>query len=252
LLACSSKREPLAKPEPPDMRPLVGSYDAPAGALDEASMRRAAESAADWVARLASAVPEQPILDALSSALREVSEPKSEGAPPRRAFQSEIEGEGWLRATRICNGWGPEPAPDPENGKLELTATFSERGPDPVVWGGMHECKYLAESAEIQLRGELRVWIGEGLGFAEVGSQPPLLDLAAVAVVDGRELELGVDFRVDPGKRSLELRAEGNGGDVIVLIGGGEIVGVRAKNGDFTCEAAARRCSTETGISVAW
>ncbi len=271
LAGCSGSRdEPLEKPKPPDMSALRAAYDAPSGVLDDALMQQVATQASDAAGRLSALAVDEQLLGAVESALAELEAENASGTQATRTSWSEaigtrrqalaIEGDGWLRATRICNGWGTEPAPDPDNGTIVLTASFSESGPDPTLWGSANACKYrvadveaLLDSGDSADGGDLRLWIGEGLGWRDLGTQPILFDLNVHAELQASPLPLQIDFRLDLAAERVELRiAVAGGGDVVVVMGGGEIVGVRAANGLFSCDPVNRTCVSDTGVTVGW
>jgi hypothetical protein len=267
VAGCSGQREERKeKPKPPDMSVLRAAYDAPGGALDDALMKQVAVQASEAAGLLSELAVDDQLLGAVEAALAGINgqagnEPQARPGETTGTRRQElaIEGDGWLRATRICNGWGAQPVPDPENGTLVLTATFSEKGPDPTLWGSTNACKYRVADLEVLLDSgagagsDLRLWIGEGLGWSDLGTQPILFDLDMDAELQASPLPLRLDFRLDLAEERVELRiGVASGGDVVVVMGGGQIVGVRAINGLFSCDPVPRTCVSDTGVTVGW
>jgi hypothetical protein len=154
-----------------------------------------------------------------------------------------FEGDGFIRATRICNGWETKPEADREkNGFIELTLGFTEKGFDPVVWGTLRECLYLAPSGQVRLtaadsaRSALNVHLGAAANAETIATQPLLFDINVNGTVAGQTTRLKFDFRVLPESGNIEFAVPVADEFVIVITHLGLPVGLRAKNGQFTCD----------------
>jgi hypothetical protein len=97
----------------------------------------------------------------------------------------------------------------------------------------------------------VRMYIGELVtaddldGFADA----VVVELAAQATIDGRELLAELDFRIDLQTRAIELLVPIGDGHVLVAVDptrGGRVE-ARATNGTFSCELAALRCIDADG-----
>jgi hypothetical protein len=171
----------------------------------------------------------QPVLDEmLGPAIDEADDGEGDddddGASARRLAPGRhdytIEGDGFLRVTHTCRGFGAVAPPiDPEaNGALSAVVGFSERGLDPVIWGDFDRCEIVVDDRDVRFDGGVALYVGENLRIGGLGTQPILFQLGATVEVDGDELvDGGFDFQVCP------PRADGCApGTVELLIGAGE------------------------------
>ncbi len=246
--------EKVDKPTPPDMSALALVYDAPTGTFDEDSVAVAVDAAHEIASQIESLGIDQALLDAVMQAVdaKMNGETTTQGnIGTHRDYQTE--GEGYLLVTRICNGWGAEPMPEPANGDLKLTVGFTEQGVDAVVWGTATSCEYLVDGRQVLLRGlsdseagQVRLSFGSAVPFDQVTQRKILLDLDLAADLDGSETLADFDFRIDPVSRTLEVRVPVADGDIIVSASAGLLNGVRAKNGDFGCSESTRTCVAGT------
>lgn len=239
------------KPTPPDMSSLTATYDSPQGTLTPENAARVYREAQDLVARIEELGVDEKLIDTVLDALeaRQNGQSEARGAVVSNR-QAQTEGEGYLVATRLCNGWGEEPVPDPENGDIVLTVGFTERGVDPIAWGEITLCRYVFERKQILLgglgdapAGGVRLSFGESLAFDQLGSPRVLVDLDLRAEVDGAPVGADLDFRLDRASSTLETRIPVDDGDVIAIASANSFAGVRAKNGDFVCDLSSQSCS---------
>jgi len=231
------------RPKPPDMAALVDAYANPTADLDQAA---ADQLAASLRARLDLAGA----LDNLEGLIDEVLAPSLEedggGAARRRDGTSSVtlEGDGFARIQHICRGWEAEPVIDEdESGRLSLTATFSDAGLDPVIWGELDECEELIADHQVFFDGEINLWIGENLTASHFGDSPILFQLVAEMEVDGENwVDADFDIEVCPNGAadctpgSLEIKIDlGEENLVFYLAPGRTEGGFRAANGDWPC-----------------
>ena len=234
-MACSTPG--VVKPRPPDMTELVESYGQPSGVLDRSDSPVLAAAVGvfsqllartDLVARLREFLGE--LVDTVNT------DPAGAGT---NGFRLTVKADGYLEATRICPGWTLPAAVDSGNGSVDLTATFSERGLDPVVWGTVAACRYRVADASVELTpiGEddsVRVYVGQGLDSATLASQELVFSINVNANVDGESNDLAVDFRVlDDG--ALEFLVPVSSGSLVVHDNADGSFVVRSREGSFAC-----------------
>jgi hypothetical protein len=243
LCACSAPE--FTKPQPPDMSELLESYQSPTGSFDPGN----AEELGVAVTLFDEVVGDTDIVGRVTDLLSEVIEPVT--AAQRRAepeepdtdsdspYQLSIRADGYVIATRICPGWTLPSVVDPGNGKAVVTATFSEEGLDPVVWGSVTACRYRVSSTRIQLtpssaRDAFRVYWGENVR-RETLTVGALLSLALRADIDGSALDLDLDVRLAD-EDALEYLMPTGGGSVVVRANADGTFAVRSSEGSFECD----------------
>lgn len=164
-----------------------------------------------------------------------------------------IFGDGFLRAVRACNGWGPTAIPDrAANGYVLLVAGFDEVGFDPVVWGGFWNCKYRVDDQLIELTGRapnsyglFSVYIGEGVPFDEITETVSVYRFDLRALISETLVDVAFDVRFDPLAGLVETRVFVDDGYVIPAATL-DLTGVRASNGDFVCTVDPLSCTSGT------
>jgi len=269
LASCADqdRTRALEKPEAPAMRTL-DAYDAPTAPITLASVDDLLGRASALVTAVDAIGIDRTFIQNLSAGLAQVNR---NSAAETRAAASELAvrqqaltlpGAGYVEVWRTCDGWGAAPVPSPDNGELYMIAGFDRGEIDPVVWGTLTACRYLMSGREVQLDGttsdpgdsDVRMFIGEGVEIDDLPNleQPVVVELAARAAVDGREVVTALDFRIDVRTRALELIVPVDSGHVLVAIDPtrGGSVRARATNGTFSCEVAARRCTGADGAEL--
>jgi hypothetical protein len=253
----------LHKPTAPEMRTL-DAYDAPTAAITVASMDDLLGQAAIMVAAIDAVGIERTFIHSLSAGLSQLdqgSTPQIRAVTGELAVQTQaltLPGNGYVEVWRICDGWGAAPVANPENGELHVIAGFDQGLLDPIVWGTVTGCRYRMGEREVQLdsasgdagESDVRMLIGKGLELGDLASlpEPVIVELAARATVDGREVSASLDFRIDVRTRALELLVPLDSGHVLVAIDAARgAMQARATNGTFSCEAVARRCTGADG-----
>lgn len=238
LLGCSNSG--VVKPRAPDMTALVESYDRPTGELDP---RDTADIAAA-VGVVGGLLDSTEILPRVRELLGDLLDPVNfEGANESaqdHGVPLNLRANGYLKATRICPGWASSPRVDPANGTIHATATFSERGPDPVVWGTVDACQYRVGSRRIELtpRGEgdaLRVYWGEDVDQDSLDTQDLVLSINLRADIDGESAAAAVDLRV-LGEGALEYRVPVASGVVIARANADGSFQLRTRGGNYVCD----------------
>jgi hypothetical protein len=235
---CSEPR--IDKPPAPEMGQLIAAYEAPDAAFDEDAASDIALAIGVIDALLARTALREQLVDVLAEVLRQATE--LSGGEDGEADVS-FEAGGYLRLTRICSGWALPARPDRDaNGALLLTATFSEDGLDPIVWGSSEACRYRAGDSQIELdqvagsAAAVSVYWGSASSARDVSERTLLVDLDLEASIDAERVSLDIDFRslVDG---ALEYRIARPDGSLIARVGTAAGVTLRAANGTFDCDA---------------
>jgi hypothetical protein len=240
-LGCGTPR--IDKPPAPDMAPLIAAYDAPDAAFDASVADEIALAIALIDELLARTALREQLVDVLADILSQASELSDfEGSGIDLTFEA----GGYMRITRVCAGWARPARPDRDaNGALLVTATFSQSGLDPLVWGAAEACRYSVGETQIELdrvgtsAEAVRVYWGDAPSNLALRDRTLLVDLNLAATIDGERLPLDLDFRshVDG---TLEYRIPRPDGSLVARVGAGDTVTLRARNGTFDCDAELR------------
>ena len=238
LLGCSNSG--VVKPRAPDMTALVESYERPTGELD---VRDSADIAAavGVVGRLLDSTEILPrVRELLGDLLAPVNFEDVNESADNGGLNLDLRANGYLKATRICPGWASAPEVDLANGTILATATFSQRGPDPVVWGTVDACRYRVGSSRIELTPRadgdaLRVYWGEDVDQESLDTQDLVISVNLRADIDGESAAAAVDLRV-LGEGALEYRVPVASGVVIARANDDGTFLLRTRDGNFTCD----------------
>ena len=238
--ACGSPH--VDKPPAPDMSGLVEAYEEPNADFepDDSEELVAALGVLDGLLDRTNLRTQ--LVEVLGEVLDEAVDLSSENDD----LAIRVEADGYMLVTRICSGWTTPATPDrEENGALLVTATFSDSGLDPIVWGSAAACRYLADEGRIQLdqrRGAeqgMAVYWGESPEKQGIEDRALLVDLNVNAEIEGELLPLDFDFRSLSDGR-IEYRIPRGDGDLIAQVGADDRVRLRAGNGTFDCSQAFR------------
>jgi hypothetical protein len=238
LLGCSNSG--VVKPRAPDMTALVESYDRPTGELDP---RDTADIAAA-VGVVGTLLDNTEILPRVRELLGDLLDPVNfddlNESADNGGLNLNLRANGYLKATRICPGWASSPEVNAANGSILATATFSQRGPDPVVWGTVDSCRYRVGDRRIELtpRGAgdaLRVYWGEDVDRESLDTQDLVISVNLRADIDGESAAAAVDLRV-LGDGALEYRVPVDSGVVIARANDDGTFQLRTRDGDFACD----------------
>jgi hypothetical protein len=235
---CSEPR--IDKPPAPEMGELIAAYEAPDAAFDPAAASDIALAIDLSDQLLARTGLREQLVDVLAEVLRQASE-LSGGEDG--SFDVSFEAGGYMRLTRICAGWTLPARPERDlNGALQLTATFSENGLDPIVWGSIEACRYRAGDAQIELdqgaasAAAVSVYWGSVPSEPDVSERTLLVDLDLEASIDAERVSLDIDFR-SLADGALEYRIPRPDGSLVARVGAAAGVTLRAANGSFDCDA---------------
>jgi hypothetical protein len=246
------------KPTPPDMKDLVAAYATPGAPLDATSAAEAFAPAARFAKLIDDLGLDEETLEPIQSAI--ASRIGDAGSSSGGTMEPAVTGEGYVRVTRICDGWGPMPVPDGDaNGLMVGTIGFTEHGPDPVAWGTFSRCEYLIAGKQVLVggrggasEGHFDVYLGEGLAYADFGKKPVLFRVDLSASIDGSAEDVSADFQIDPAALTLATRIATRRGDLVVVLAVTTVVGVRASNGVFTCDMSQRTCTSDGGGTISF
>lgn len=240
---CSEHR--VEKPSPPEMSELIAAYEAPDAIFASGDASEIAVELALIDELLARTDLRTQLVAVLAEVLRGATD--LSGGEDGTANVS-FEAGGYMRFTRICAGWTRPARPDRDvNGALLLTATFSESGLDPIVWGSAEACRYRVGDVPIELdrvaasAAAVSVFWGSVPSVQAVSERTLLVDLDLDATIDRERSALDIDFRslVDG---SLEYRIARPDGSLVARVGAAAGFSLRAANGVFDCDAELR-CS---------
>ena len=258
------------KPTPPDMSAIVEGYDAPTAVLDAETAVEAAEQIRNLVELIDRYGIQQfilgPVLDGIANYESEMSDQgSSDDAPSLEAGAAALPGGGsralakglaraeetddaYVIATRICDGWGPRPVPDPANGSIDFTFSISDDRIDPVAWGSFDDCQYRLGDSEVLIGaragapGSFSLYVGDDTRFRDVFDTPIIAAIDSWAGIDGTGERLRIDVRFDLATAHIESRVPVTGG-FLVAEADTALVGARGLNGDFQCNIEERWCS---------
>ena len=249
------------KPEAPSMTQTLRSFDAPGADLTPDNVAEAINTLIERNTVLELLGIEAQVLDTLG----DVDSAESDGqqkagaqkAGELRTVEQPIElgNEGFIRVSRICNGWGDEPSPDPSHGVMRLVVPFTDTRLDPVVWAFFDNCQFVNNGTELLIGrgsegkiGDLRFSAGNNTALSDLTSVPLTfeLDLAYTTIDnDGiRDTKAAqLEFRIDPSSGGVpEILLPVNGGALVAQFGGTGVF-IRAANGDWNCDLEVGQCN---------
>jgi len=235
------------------MRALIASYAAPTATFDSQGAIEVQQLIENKVGAL---LDFDAIVDRIQTTILALEE-DGQSFAPRRAIV--LEGEGVARIQRICTGFGdPAPPIDKDaNGFLDLTVGYSNDGLDSVVFGGAIDCKEEISGKQMQVAGDVHLFVGEGTDIGDLTSTTFLFELANFEFdVNGTNLiSGGFDFEVCRGETTACV--PGHVGVLLALGDGTTLVffidlttktgGFRAADGVWTCDFTNDVCTNESG-----
>jgi hypothetical protein len=271
LGACQNdaRRRKVDKPEAPPMQPILDAFATPTATIAPEAVAALTQAIAARTAAIDTLQVDGVVIDAIAQGLSEV---RANGQAATRDLERsgvevaqqpiDVTGDGYVVVTRICDGWGAVPVPDAANGALTLTAGFTERGLDPVIWGSLFDCKYKLDQRAIEIDGldpdpaaiDVRAYIGSAVTLENFGAfvEPIVIDVASRVFVDGVDQLGRFTFKIDVATRSFETLVPVGGGYVVaaVALDRSSTVAVRAADGTYACDVAAQRCTTPAGVTL--
>ena len=282
LAACATQT-PEHVPDPPNLDSLVAQFQAPSAPLDQDSALEVVTDLFDTVELVSGTNKLGPLKDmvdllgAAQKAEEEEQEKKRAALTVAPGLETsrqaadvggeDVTGEGFFRITRICNGWGDDPPIDEDkNGVIQLTAVFSDKGFDPVVWGEFVDCRYQAEAAdaadaadepkELFLDGEISIHTGDLLSGVDTFALDYVIEFDGKIELDGEPFEGDLGLRLLDGGR-MEVNLEVEQGNLVYFTEQESeeqtTQGFRASNGEWNCDFAAGQCvSEEDGTTIAF
>ena len=245
-------------PTPPDMTPVVRAFESPTGNFTADTATEVAQDAFDALGvsvDLGTCGDEgggcggpaflMQALGAIGGGGGETLAQAltAEGVEPETAtFAVKIgdrsfDGDGFIKLVRICPGFSGSLLPDAANGRVELTATFSDSGFGGVVWGRADRCAIGAGGVGQRISATVDIHVGDGFTLDGAGGTPILFDVRGSRVFDGDDTgdadELSVRLRIGGGL--LEVLVDVAGDALVLSLEDGR-VGFRAANGEFGCD----------------
>ncbi len=287
VISCAQRIDREKKPTAPEVDHVLEAYESPTAPFDQDTAAGLLSYIDETYGVLELLELEERILDPIFEALEEEppgseeEPPGSGGGPPgsggandsppteaRFPFASPVrvkqqpvtlEGDGFLRVTRICEGWGEPVVDEDKNGSLVAIVGFTDAGLDPVLFADMFGCRYRAGTGDVLIengQGDLgagvALRIAEGTGPDELGQQPILFVLDLHAEIDARIVDLPKSFRFDPSTDLYEFLFDTVHGTLVLLVRRGSLLGIRAATGEYSCDADARTCTAGDGSVVSF
>jgi hypothetical protein len=151
-----------------------------------------------------------------------------------------------VTATRICPGWDNPPGPvASQNGNTMVTAVVENGRLNAEVWGTATGCKQNLTVLDGALTGNATL---DGMVILYLlGPLPTSVNNARFLFTFNGQLAVGnqtaspsIDFRVFDGL--LGFRVPVSDGEIVVEVGTGSSVTLRASNGTFRCDLTALTC----------
>jgi len=222
------------------MTGVVESYETPTGILDPDDTAELAATVAVFSEVLARTELATRLRELLGDLIEPVTPINSEQDDGDGRFHLDVKANGYLEATRICPGWALPSEVDVGNGSIHATATFSEQGLDPVVWGTVAACRYRVGSTRVELASAgdtdgLRVYWGEGIDRETIETRDLVFSINLRVDVDGDQLPLEVDFRVVDGG-AFEYLVPVDSGTLVVRADDDGSFLLRSRDGTFACD----------------
>jgi len=248
VLLVGCRKETIDKPDAPPMADVLEALASPTGTFDAATVAAVRTGVEDAANGLLGAGATDRIVSAIEDAVREAQSSGKSTTKAGTITPRDFAGDGFGRVTRICDGWGPEPAPDDAaNGHLSLTFTFDTTHLDPIVWGNAERCLYAIGGKRLRLdRGtapdDLRLYVGEHTTVDQLATTPLVLALDVTATLDDKPIASKLAVRFVYKTADVEVLVPVTDGSVVVTVSGSDVKRVRAKNGTFDCDLTTRVC----------
>jgi hypothetical protein len=245
--ACVSRLEIPAPPMQEETQAIAAIYDLPTGSfgLGNAQSTLSSVSAAvpalalDWLPNYASG-----LLTALEDRIKSSGLPDNPDATVETHYfiLSAV-----IALNRVCLGWDNPPGPPDAatNGSIALTAVVENGRLHPESWGTATGCKLNlmalngATMGNATINGTLILYLLGPLPGSDSQARF-LFTFDGTLAVDNQTLSTSIDFRVFDGL--LAFRLPVSDGDIIVELGTGSSVTLRASNGTFRCDFSALSC----------
>ena len=269
VAASCGEKLPAEKPTAPDMGRLVSDYRSPSAALAEVTVQDVLEGLEErfgFLQQLGSCNDQgecggpSVLLDTLGKAggsegsTQELSPGVEQRRDAIKVGNAVMEGEGFIRIHHVCEGLAAT-VDEASNGKLTLTAGFSDAGLDPVIWGEFAACVLPGVPSQY-LDGLVSMYIGSNLQFDNLVQSPTLFQFAGFRFAADALEDAGFDFRISA-EGGFELRVPLPAGlHVLFYIREGQF-GFAALDGDWGCELSldsirAGGLCTKAGEEVVW
>jgi hypothetical protein len=247
LAACVSRLDIPTPPMQTETQALAAEYDMPTGSVDIASVQVTLDAVnaklpdldLDWLPNLAS--------DLLSSLNRRLAQSGLPDDPDASVETHHFILSAVVSLHRICEGFDNPPGPvDSANGVIDATAVVQDGRLEPEVWGTATGCKTNlslfggpALTGNATLDGAVIIYLLGPLPTS-VSNARFLFQFNGQVGIANQTTNSSIDFRVLDGR--LDFRVPVSDGDIVVEVGTGSSVTVRASNGTFVCDLSALSC----------
>lgn len=247
LTACVSKLDIPTAPMQAETQALAAEYDLPTGSVDVAHAQEtldainAAAPTLDlaWLPKFAA-----DLLASLNDRLEQSGLPDDPDASTEthHFILSAV-----VDLHRICEGFDNPPGPvDAANGKIDATAVVENGTLHPEIWGIATGCKTSLSlfggptlSGNATLDGTVILYLLGPLPTG-VANARFLFQFNGQIGIGNQTASSSIDFRVFDGR--LDFRVPVGDGTIVVEMGTGSVVTLRASNGTFVCDLSALSC----------
>jgi hypothetical protein len=162
----------------------------------------------------------------------------------------------------ICSGWDPTQSnADPADGVMDLTMTLAGGRIGPLVWGGIEDCKFLAEigpeALEVSFDGKIGVYFGElvspGRNIYELPITFIILGTLTIEDVEtpveqAFEVEFAFDDSGNVALSRLDILVQlRDGSNFVYFFETGAAQGIIDATGTYECSLEEGRCTSPSG-----
>jgi len=161
---------------------------------------------------------------------------------------------GFITVRRTCGGFGERPTVAPENGRIVLSAGFTDRGVDPVLWADLEACQervFDRAFTQITVSGRVILILGDG----------PINPSTDVSFLTGFNLQIETDlgtadvagsFFYDPAMSRFLMLIRDDEGRTALFYSRPGSAGILTADGAYECDFPARSCISPSGTVVTW
>jgi len=162
--------------------------------------------------------------------------------------------DGFITVRRTCGGFGERPTVAPENGRIVLSAGFTDRGVDPVLWADLEACQ-----ERVFDRGFTQITVS-GRVILILGDSPitPSSDVSFLTSFDLQiETDLGTagvagSFLYQPAMNRFLMLIRDDEGQTVLFYSRPGSAGILTADGAYECDFPARSCTSPSGTAVTW
>jgi hypothetical protein len=237
-------------PRAPDLEPVLESFERPSASVVADIMAEVADEIADTHDAIVESAFYLELLEVVAEVQVELDESIDENGDLQLSGVVFPTPNGAVEIDFICGGWDPTQAGvDPADGTMSLTMTLAGGEIGPLVWGGIEDCKFLAEigseAFEVSFNGGIGMHFGELVSPGQNTYELPItFIILGTLTIEGRDIPVEQAFEVefafdDSGNVSLsrlgllvQLR---DGSDFVYFFETGVAQGITDATGTYEC-----------------